>query len=79
MSRNLAQRFVSIAALPLTTVIIALAHAGRVIARAAIQQTPTTMATLKSPTRCPLAVLGSSGKSGRSVEGGGNRLPVPAV
>ena len=79
MCRSMARPFASIAALALTAVFSALARAGRVIARAAIQQTPTTMATLKSPTRCPLAVLGSSGTSGRSSKGGGNRLPVPGV
>ena len=80
MCRSMTRSFASIAALALAAVFRALAHAGRVIAaRTANQRTPTTMVTLKSPTRCPLAVLGSSGKSGRSVEGGGNRLPVPAV
>ena len=80
MCRSMTRSFASIAALALVAVFRALAHAGRVIAaRTANQRTPTTMVTLKSPTRCPLTVLGSSGKSGRSVEGGGNRLPVPAV
>ena len=79
MCRSMARPFASIAALALTAVFSALARAGRVIARTAIQQTPTTMATLKSPTRCPLAVSGSSRTSGRSSKRKGNRLPVPGV
>ena len=79
MCRSVTRSFASIAALALTAVFSALAHAGRVIARTAIQRTSTAMATLKSPTRCPLAVLGSSGTSRRSSKGGGDRLPVLGV